>query len=89
MHEFDPGYAAEPFVSLVADYPGLDVYPPDDFRTEWGPIFHRSRLDGTAKVLAIGQDPGQHETSPGGSWSVRPASASRGSSASSALRGAT
>ena len=61
MHESDPGYTAEPFRSLVADFPGTDVYPPDDFRTEWGPIFHRGRLDGSAKVLAIGQDPGQHE----------------------------
>jgi uracil-DNA glycosylase len=28
---------------------------------EWGPIFHRGRLDGSARVLAIGQDPAQHE----------------------------
>ncbi len=26
-----------------------------------GPIFHRGRLDGSAKVVAIGQDPAQHE----------------------------
>jgi hypothetical protein len=37
------------------------VYPPEDFRVEWGPIFHRGRLDGSAKVLVIGQDPGAHE----------------------------
>jgi hypothetical protein len=29
---------------------------------EWGPIFHRGRLDGSARVLVIGQDPAQHET---------------------------
>jgi uracil-DNA glycosylase len=28
---------------------------------EWGPIFHRGRLDGTAKLLIVGQDLGQHE----------------------------
>lgn len=61
-HPFDPGYVAEPFLSLCADYPGAAVYPPDQFRVEWGPIFHRGRLDGSARVLVIGQDPAQHET---------------------------
>src|SRR6476620_12118752 len=61
-HESDPGYGAEPFRTLCADYPDSAVYPADDFRIEWGPIFHRGRLDGTARVLLIGQDPAQHET---------------------------
>ena len=61
-HPFDPGYVEEPFRTLVRDYPGADVYPPDQFRVEWGPIFHRGRLDGSARVLVIGQDPAQHET---------------------------
>ena len=60
-HPFDPGYIAEPFLGLCTDYPGADVYPADQFRIEWGPIFHRGRLDGSARVLVIGQDPGQHE----------------------------
>jgi len=60
-HEFDLGYSEEPFRSLVLDYPGADVYPANQFRTEWGPIFHRGRLDGSARVLVIGQDPAQHE----------------------------
>ena len=59
---FDPGYVAEPFLALCSDYPSADVYPPDQFRLEWGPIFHRGRLDGSAIVLVIGQDPAQHET---------------------------
>ena len=59
---FDPGYIAEPFLTLCAEYPDADVYPPDQFRLEWGPIFHRGRLDGSARVLVIGQDPAQHET---------------------------
>src|SRR3954469_23717796 len=59
---FDPGYGEEPFASLVASYPGAIAYPATGFRLEWGPIFHRGRLDGSARVLVIGQDPAQHET---------------------------
>ena len=61
-HPFDPGYIAEPFLTLCTEYPEADVYPPDQFRLEWGPIFHRGRLDGSARVLVIGQDPAQHES---------------------------
>lgn len=61
MPELDPGYIEKPFADLAASYPGERVYPFADFLTEWGPIFHRGRLDGTARVLLLGQDPGQHE----------------------------
>lgn len=61
-HRFDPGPVAEPFATLAREYPGPDVYPPADFRVEWGPIFHRGRLDGSPRVLVLGQDPGQHES---------------------------
>jgi hypothetical protein len=61
-HQFCPGYDRGPFGGLVADFPGEDVYPPKDFRTEWGPIFHRGRLDGSARVLVLGQDPAAHES---------------------------
>ena len=37
-HTFDPGLVGEPFISLVADYPGTDAYPAAAFRVEWGPI---------------------------------------------------
>lgn len=57
---FDDGYR-RPYATLVDAAPGEDVYPPDAFRTEWGPVFHRGRLDGTARVLVIGQDPATHE----------------------------
>jgi hypothetical protein len=60
-HEFDPGPVAEPFASLVREYPGTDVYPAASFRVEWGPIFHRGRLDGSARLLVIGQDPAASE----------------------------
>ena len=58
---FDDGYR-RPYDTLVRNAPGEDVYPADAFRTEWGPIFHRGRLDGSARVLVIGQDPATHET---------------------------
>ncbi len=61
-HPFDPGYFQAPFTTLAEEYPGEDVFPPSQFRVEWGPIFHRGRLDGSARVLVIGQDPAQHET---------------------------
>ena len=61
-HFFDPGCVAEPFLTLCAEYPDAEVYPSSQFRVEWGPIFHRGRLDGSARVLVIGQDPAQHET---------------------------
>src|SRR5690349_12861653 len=59
--DFDPGYGVEPFATLCREYPDDSVYPGSDFRVEWGPIFHRGRLDGSARVLVIGQDPAQHE----------------------------
>lgn len=59
-HFFCPGYPA-PYDALVADYPDETLYPVADFRVEWGPIFHRGRLDGSAKLLVIGQDPATEE----------------------------
>ena len=61
-HLFDPGYVQEPFRTLASEYPGAEVFPASQFRVEWGPIFHRGRLDGSARVLVLGQDPAQHET---------------------------
>lgn len=61
MSDFDLGPVAEPFKTLAGAFPDETAYPFEDFRVEWGPIFHRGRLDGTARVLVIGQDPGQHE----------------------------
>lgn len=62
QRDFDPGYQRQPYRGLVGDCPDESVYPSDSFRLEWGPIFHRGRLDGTARVLIIGQDPATHET---------------------------
>jgi hypothetical protein len=62
MPNFDPGYTAQPFLTLCDQAPDQLVYDPKHFRIEWGPIFHRGRLDGSARVLVIGQDPAAHET---------------------------
>jgi len=61
MHEFCLGYVRVPYRTLVADYPDESVFKVDDFRIEWGPVFHRGRLDRTARILVVGQDPAQHE----------------------------
>ena len=60
-HEFDPGYGQEPFRALCTDYPDGTVYAAEHFRLEWGAVFHRGRLDGTARVLIIGLAPGMLE----------------------------
>src|ERR1700745_505511 len=60
-HPFDPGYSTEPFRTLATEYPDARVFPPSQFRVEWGPVFHRGRLDNSARILVIGQDPAQHE----------------------------
>ena len=60
-HEFEIGYPRR-FAALLRTYPGPETYPPADFRVEWGPIFHRGRLDGSARVLVLGQDPAAHES---------------------------
>jgi uracil-DNA glycosylase len=58
---FDPGICREPFATLCEQAPDESVYPDNAFRVEWGPIFYRGRLDGTARILCIGQDPAQNE----------------------------
>lgn len=58
---FCPGYPP-PYDQLVVSCPGPPDYPDDAFRVEWGPIFHRGRLDGTARLLVLGQDPAVQET---------------------------
>jgi uracil-DNA glycosylase len=60
--DFDPGYDRQPYRTLVSEFPDESVYPMDSFRVEWGPVFHRGRLDGSARVLILGQDPATHES---------------------------
>jgi uracil DNA glycosylase superfamily protein len=58
---FDPGPQSPALQSLLSVYPDASIYPFADFRTEWGPIFYRGRMDGSARLLVIGQDPAQTE----------------------------
>jgi hypothetical protein len=59
--EHDPGpdvgwtafFAAAPLATYQAH--------PNDFRLDFGPIYYRGRLDGTARVLIVGQDPAANE----------------------------
>jgi hypothetical protein len=59
--EHDPGPDPE-WSALFADAP-LGTYQahPDDFRLDFGPVYYRGRLDGTARVLVVGQDPAANE----------------------------
>lgn len=60
MVDFDPGPP-----SAVADHlaaaPGIAPEHRDLFWYDWGPIYYRGRLDGSARVLCIASDPGPTE----------------------------
>jgi hypothetical protein len=50
-------------IAAIFEQAPLDAYVngPHRFRLEWGPIYYRGRLDGSARVLVIGQDPAADE----------------------------
>jgi uracil-DNA glycosylase len=57
---FDPG--PPPLWEGIFAQAPLDVYRQHPrFRTEFSPVFYRGRLDGTSRVLIIGQDPSTDE----------------------------
>jgi hypothetical protein len=63
MPSFDPGppaaWAATFDLAPLNDYSN---HPSGRFRTEFGPVYYRGRLDGTARVLVVGQDPSTDES---------------------------
>lgn len=61
MLEWDPGPKRK--IKTVFEKAPVEEYRkrPEKFRLEWGPIYYRGRLDGSARVLVIGQDPGADE----------------------------
>lgn len=59
MVEFDPG-PPPAFASLFASVPDHEPHR-EHFWIDWGPIFYRGRLDGTARILCIASDPGATE----------------------------
>ena len=58
MSEFDSGPSAQ-LAKLFDRVPDPPVKK--DFWFDWGPIFYRGRLDGSARVLCIASDPGPTE----------------------------
>ena len=59
MVEFDPG----PSKSIANHLAALPSYAPHRnlFWYDWGPVFYRGRLNGTARFLGIASDPGPTE----------------------------
>jgi uracil-DNA glycosylase len=60
MTEFDPG-PDQPLVQHFAKLPSYTTAERKLFWYDWGPIFYRGRLDGSAKLLGIASDPGPTE----------------------------
>lgn len=58
MAEFDRGPSAA-FAEFFDRVP--DPAVPPDFWFDWGPVFYRGRLDGSARVLCVASDPGPTE----------------------------
>ena len=58
MSEFDRGPSAQ-FAQLFDHVPDPPVR--GDFWFDWGPVFYRGRLDGSARVLCLASDPGPTE----------------------------
>src|SRR5215207_3491064 len=58
MSEFDRGPSAQ-FAAQLDRVP--DPPAPADFWFDWGPVFYRGRLDGSARLLCVASDPGPTE----------------------------
>jgi len=56
---WDPGPPKK--IQRIFDQAPLGKFQNTEFRTEWGPMYYRGRLDGSAKILIIGQDPSANE----------------------------
>src|ERR671916_1534730 len=59
MTEFDVGPPQE-FAEIFARSPNYEPYK-EHFWYDWGPVFYRGRLDGSARVLCVASDPGPTE----------------------------
>ena len=60
MIEFDPGPPAA-VAEHLSEVPTIAQDQRRLFWYDWGPIFYRGRLDGSARVLCIASDPGPTE----------------------------
>jgi hypothetical protein len=59
MHEFDPG-PPQQFADLFSSVPDYGNFKAD-FWYDWGPVFYRGRLDGSARAFCVASDPGPTE----------------------------
>jgi uracil-DNA glycosylase len=59
MVEFDPG-PPQAFAEIFARVPDYGAFK-EFFWYDWGPVFYRGRLDGSARVLCVASDPGPTE----------------------------
>ena len=59
MQEFDPGPPPD-FAEIFSRVPDYSHYK-DYFWYDWGPVFYRGRLDGSARLLCVASDPGPTE----------------------------
>jgi hypothetical protein len=60
MAEFDPG-PSHALAEHLSNVPSYGAGERKLFWYDWGPIFYRGRLDGSARVLGIASDPGPTE----------------------------
>jgi uracil-DNA glycosylase len=60
MTEFDPG-PPQALAEHLSKLPGYSAEERKLFWYDWGPIFYRGRLDGSARLLGIASDPGPTE----------------------------
>ena len=58
-----PSYDPGPPAAFAAHFAALPDYAAikEDFWFDWGPIFYRGRLDGSAKIICVASDPGPTE----------------------------
>lgn len=59
MLEFDPGPPVK-FTRLFEQLPSYEAFK-ELFWYDWGPVFYRGRLNGSARLLCIASDPGPTE----------------------------
>ena len=59
MIEFDPG-PSQKVAKIFSQLPDFTPYK-NFFWFDWGPVFYRGRLDGSAKILCVASDPGPTE----------------------------
>ena len=69
MIEFDPG----PNKALTRHLAAMPSYAEQRelFWYDWGPIFYRGRLNGSARLVAIASDPGPTEPRAARWWAMR------------------